>query len=107
MEKKYYKNLNIIRLLACLGVLLYHLNILKGGYLAVCIFFVLSAYLSCVSAFQQDKFSFASYYKRLFLKTYLPLIIIVFLTIDVISFFPNINWYNMKPETTSILAIGC
>ncbi len=103
MEKKYYKNLNIIRLLACLGVLLYHLNILKGGYLAVCIFFVLSAYLSCVSAFQQDKFSFASYYKRLFLKTYLPLIIIVFLTIDVISFFPNINWYNMKPETTSIL----
>ena len=36
--KKYYKNIDIIRLLACIAVLLYHLNILKGGYLAVCTF---------------------------------------------------------------------
>lgn len=46
--KKYFKDLNIIRLIACIAVLLYHLNILKGGYLAVCTFFVLTGYLSCI-----------------------------------------------------------
>ena len=56
-SKKYYKNINLIRVIACLGVLLYHFNILKGGYLAVCIFFVLSGYLSCISAFKKEKFS--------------------------------------------------
>ena len=55
--KKYYKNIDIIRLLACIAVLLYHLNILKGGYLAVCTFFVLSGYLSCISAFKKEKFN--------------------------------------------------
>lgn len=37
-SKKYYKDINLIRLLACISVLLYHLNILKGEYLAICIF---------------------------------------------------------------------
>ena len=54
-SKKYYKYIDIIRLLACISVLLYHLNILKGGFLAVCTFFVLSGYLSCVSAFKEEK----------------------------------------------------
>ena len=49
-KKEYYKNLNIIRVIACIAVLFYHLGILKGGYLAVCTFFVLSGYLSCVTS---------------------------------------------------------
>ena len=102
-NKKYYTDLNVIRVVACLGVLLYHLNILKGGYLAVCTFFVLSSYLSCISAFRQEKFSLLSYYQRILLKIYLPLAIVVFLTISAISFFPNIIWTNLKPETTSVL----
>ena len=61
-SKNYYKDLNLIRLVACISVLLYHLNILKGGYLAVCVFFVLSGYLSFKSAFNQEKFSILSYY---------------------------------------------
>ena len=102
-NKKYYTDINLIRILACLGVLLYHLNILKGGYLAVCTFFVLTAYLSCVSAFRKEKFSLLSYFTKLILKIYLPLILIVFLTISAVSFFPNIIWPNLKPETTSVL----
>ncbi len=102
IEKKYYKYLDLIRVLACLAVLLYHFNVLKGGYLAVCIFFTLSGYLSCISLFKREKFSFRFYFLRL-LKLYIPLLITVFLTITIISFFPNITWVNLKPETTSVL----
>jgi len=102
-SKKYYKNVDIIRVLACLAVLLYHLNILKGGYLAVCVFFVLSGYLSCMSAFKKEKLSLKDYYLNRILKIYIPLMGIVFLTVALISLFSNINWFNLKPETTSVL----
>ena len=75
--KKYYRDLDLIRLLACVAVLLYHFNILKGGYLAVCTFFVLSSYLSCTSAFRKEKFSLKEYYLSRLLKLYLPLVIVV------------------------------
>lgn len=102
-KKKYYKNLDLIRVIACLTIFLYHLNILKGGYLAVCVFFVLSGYLSCVSAFKKEKFSLLEYYSSRLLKIYLPLLIVVFITILAVSFFQNINWFNLKPETTSVI----
>ncbi len=102
-NKQYYKDINLIRLLACIAILLYHLNILKGGYLAVCVFFVLSGYLSCISSFKKEKFSIVSYYYNRFLKLYLPLLIVVFLTIFIITLFPNITWLNLKPEATSVL----
>ena len=102
-SKKYYHTIDLIRLLSCFAILLYHLNILKGGYLAVCTFFVLSGYLSCISAFRKEKFSILSYYSNRLLKIYLPLVVVVFLTIAVISFLPNISWFNLKPETTSVL----
>lgn len=102
--KKYYKSLDLIRVIACFAVLFYHLNILKGGYLAVCTFFVLSGYLSLISLFRKEKISLWEYYKNRFLKLYLPLIVVVFLAIFVTSFFSeSINWINLKPETTSVL----
>lgn len=102
-NKKYYHAIDLIRLIACFAILLYHLNILKGGYLAVCTFFVLSGYLSCISAFRKEKFSIVSYYLNRLLKIYLPLILVVFITIAVISFLPDVLWLNLKPETTSVL----
>lgn len=102
-SKMYFKKLDLLRVLSCIAVLLYHLNILKGGYLAVCVFFVLSGYLSCVSAFRKEKFSFKDYYINRLKHIYLPLLIIVFITIGIISFIPIIKWLNLKPETTSVL----
>lgn len=102
-KKKYYKDLDLIRVIACIAVLLYHLNILKGGYLAVCTFFVLSGYLSCISAFKKQKFSLKEYYTNRLLKIYLPLLVVVFLSISVISFIPSIKFLNLKPETTSVI----
>lgn len=102
-RQKYYKNLDLLRLLSCIAILLYHLNILKGGYLAVCTFFVLTSYLSCLSEFKKDKFSIKDYYLKRIVKLYIPLIIVVFSSLAVISLFPNISWFNLKPETTSVL----
>ena len=102
-NKKYYKDIDFIRVLSCIAILLYHLNILKGGYLAVCTFFVLSGYLSCVSAFRKDKLSLKEYYLNRLIKIYVPLLIVVFITIGIISFLPSIKWLNLKPETTSVL----
>ena len=102
-SKKYYKDINLIRIICTVAILFYHLGVIKGGYLAVCTFFVLSGYLSCITSFDKDKFSLLSYYKNRLKKVYLPLIIVVFISIGAISFFNNIYWFNLKPETTSIL----
>lgn len=102
-NKKYYIGLDIIRIISCIGVLLYHMGYLKGGFLAVCTFFVLTGYLSCVSSFNKEKFSILSYYKNRLLQIYLPFVCVVFLSIFVINLIPSINWLNLKPETLSVL----
>ena len=53
--KKYYKYIDVLRVIACLFVLLYHLGLSKGGYLAVCTFFVMSGYFTCKSLFKNEK----------------------------------------------------
>lgn len=110
MEKKYYKRLDLIRLLSCIGVFLYHLDILKGGYLAVCTFFVLTGYLSVVSAMSKDKFSIKEYYFSRFKKIYLPLLIVVLSSIAVVFILKEFNilvfkdeWINLKEESPSVL----
>ena len=103
MKDGYYKKINIIRVFLCIAVLLYHLDILKGGYLAVCAFFVLSGFLITKSSFDKDNFSIVNYYKSRFLKLYLPLLIVTLGTIAVISLYPDIFWLNLKPETTSVI----
>ena len=102
-EKVYYKRLDYLRIISCVMVLLYHLNILKGGFLAVCTFFALSGYLACISALNKEKFSIKSYYINRLKKIYLPLIIVVFCTIIIYKLNPFINWMNLKPETNSVI----
>ena len=93
-------NIAFIRAIFCIAVLLYHLNILKGGFLAVCCFFVLTGYFASKSL--DNSKSILSYYKKRFFKIYLPLIIVVLSTVSIISIF-NSNLFNIKPEITSVL----
>ena len=88
---KYYRDIDIIRLFACMSVFLYHLNILKGGYLAVSLFFVLSSFLSVISLGKKKKVSFKEYYLNKLKKLYLPLIIVTFVTVgcSVLYVLPN------------------
>ena len=102
-SQKYYKLLDILRVVSCMGVLLYHLGYLKGGFLSVCAFFVLSGYLSFTSLAKNNKVSLKEYYKKRFFHIYLPLLVVVFLTICVSMFMPDIHWFQLKPETTSVL----
>lgn len=101
--KQYYKQINIIRVAACIAVFLYHLGLLKGGYLAVCIFFTLSGYLAVVSSFRKEEFSLKEYYKNRFIKLYIPLFIVTLISVFIISLFSDIHWISMKNETTSVL----
>lgn len=102
-SKDYYYNLDIIRILSCLGVLFYHLGLLKGGFLSVCSFFVLSGYLSYTSLSSKNKVSLKDYYIKRFQHIYLPLLIVVLITVGITYFIPVIHWFNLKVETTSVL----
>ena len=102
-SKGYLKDISLIRVFACIAVLLYHMNILKGGFLLVCTFFVLSGYLSCTSCFKKEKFSLKEYYLNKLKHIYIPLLIVVFISITLTSLLPNFNWLNLKPETNSVL----
>lgn len=104
-EKEYYRRLDIIRIISCIMVLLYHLNLLKGGFLAVCTFFTLSGYLSCMSAMKQKSFSVKKYYLNRIKKIYIPLLVVTFITVILAKMIPSINWVNLKQETTSV-ALG-
>lgn len=101
--RKYFNSLDILRIIACLAVLFYHMGLLCGGYLAVCSFFVLSGYLSSYSAFKKEKFSFVKYYLDRLKKIYIPLVIVVLVSLLVVSFIKDFNFLNLKPETSSVL----
>ena len=102
-RKEHYIKLDYLRIISCIMVLLYHLNILKGGFLAVCTFFTLSGYLDCITALKKEKFSIKSYYINRFKKIYIPLLIVVFMTLIIFKLFQQSNWMNLKPETNSVL----
>ncbi len=102
-NKKYFTRLDILRILSCIAVFLYHLGYLKGGYLAVCTFFVLSGYLAIQSAYHKDNFSIKEYYKNRFKSIYLPYAIVILISVGVISLIHTINWLSLKPEVTSTL----
>ena len=103
MVKKRYIFIDLIRVVCCFAILFYHLNIMNGGYLAVCVFFVLTGYLNTISSLKKKKFSLIDYYKNRFIKIYLPMAIVVFLSVSVISLIKVFNWINLKPEVLSIL----
>ena len=103
MNKSRNKKIEYLRALSCIAVFLYHLGVLKGGYLAVGSFFVLSGYFTASSLMKRRKHLVGRYYLNRFLGLYLPMLIFVFVTVCVVSLFSNYNWVNLKNETSSVL----
>ncbi len=94
--------IDFLRVFLCISIFLYHTDVLKGGYLAVCSFFVLSGYLSAMSL-KKEKFSILSYYKSRFLRLYVPLILVVFVSLAIcMIILPDMIWVSMKREVMSI-----
>ena len=102
-NNKHFKYIDILRIFSCIMIFLYHLNMLKGGFLAVSIFFVISGYLSTIKLFKKEKISFKEFYLNKLFRFYLPMLIVVFVSIGVIKLFLDVNWFNLKPEVTSIM----
>jgi peptidoglycan/LPS O-acetylase OafA/YrhL len=96
-----YEYIDLLRSLLCLGVLFYHLGLLKGGFFAVCGFLTLSGYF-LTRSLDRDDLSLWVHYKKRFKAIYLPLIATVFSALLACSAL-DIFWVTMKPEVTSIV----
>lgn len=95
--------IDLLRVYLCVAIFLYHIGILKGGYLAVCSFFVLSGYLSA-QALKKERFSLLSYYKSRFIRVYIPMVLVVFASLALcITLMPDTIWVSMKREVASII----
>ena len=105
MEKyrKRYYGIDLLRIIACISVLFYHLNILPGGFLAVSMFFTLSGFLIVKSTFNKGEIKYKDYYSSKIKSIYLPILFVTLASVFVISLMPNANWFNFKPEVRSIL----
>ena len=91
-----YEYIDVLRTVLCIAVLLYHLELLKGGFFAVCGFLTMSGYFLTRSLDKNDLSLRRHYGKRL--KTiYLPLIVTGFSTLLACKVF-DIFWVTMKPE---------
>ncbi|MBQ1826863.1 MAG: acyltransferase, partial [Erysipelotrichaceae bacterium] len=103
MKKSYYKYWDVFRALLAAAVLMYHLGVLPGGFLAVCCFFALSGYLTARSLYDKDFSYLKKYYLSRLKKLYLPLLTVVSITMIISLFLKDLVWVSMKPETTSVL----
>lgn len=82
INQKQIAGLDGLRAISVIGIVLYHMfpHAIKGGFLGVSLFFVLSGYLMSITsqnAWKQRKFNLLGFYKRRILRIYLSLIITV------------------------------
>jgi peptidoglycan/LPS O-acetylase OafA/YrhL len=85
MQKNIYRpEIDGLRALAVIGVILYHSEFLPGGFLGVDIFFVISGYLitSLINAEHSIKkgFSFFNFYKKRIRRLVPALVVVIFFT---------------------------
>ncbi len=100
---KYFKHLDLLRIIACISIFLFHLGLIKGGYLAVCLFFTLSGYLGCIKNYRKNIFNILEYYKGKILNIYVPMVMVLLVTVYISKFFQDIAWLNLKLEVKSVL----
>lgn len=109
MKRRKIAGLDGLRILALIGVLLFHTfpKQFPGGYFGVIIFFVISGFLAAYSASRQLKktgsFSILSYYKKRLIRLYPALIIVVFCSVAVLAQVDPNKLANTQSEVISIL----
>lgn len=107
MPINHIDGLDGLRGIAVIGVILYHLfpNTVKGGFLGVSLFFVLSGYLI---AWTSEKycaaggFEFAAFYKKRFQRIYPSLLIVVFVTAGILRLVDPHLINGMREEVFSV-----
>lgn len=107
-QNTHIHGLDGLRGIAVIGVILYHLfpNTIKGGYLGVSLFFVLSGYLMAATSVRDWKsvnFHIASFYRKRIRRIYPPLIAVIFITAGVLKLAAPNLLNGLQTEVRSIL----
>ena len=107
-EGKYISGLDGLRGIAVIGVTLYHMfpYEVKGGFLGVSLFFVLSGYLIAVTSknkWENDKFDLLCFYKNRIKRIYPSLLVVIFATIGVLKLIDPEILNGIRQEVLSII----
>lgn len=93
VSQKRLAGLDAIRTLAIAGVTFFHMfpEVIKGGYLGVSLFFVLTGFLLAYTTSKQSSFKVLSYYWKRFKRIYPELLVMVITTLG--------GYYFLLPQT--------
>lgn len=108
MQRRHIQGLDGLRGIAVLGVIFYHLYpfTVKGGFLGVCLFFVISGYLiAAVSSadWREGKFDVLRFYLKRLKRIYPSLLIVVFATLGFFKILAPDVLNGIRPEVASIM----
>lgn len=104
-SQKKFLGLNAIRTLAIGGVTLFHMypDVIKGGYLGVSLFFVLTGFLLAYTTSKQPSFGVLSYYWKRFKRIYPELLLMLLVTVGLYHFVLPKTVAGVFREVISIL----
>lgn len=105
--QKHISGLDGLRGIAVIGVILYHIfpYTVKGGFLGVSLFFVLSGYLLAITSersWEKNNFTVRSFYKKRIKRIYPSLFIVVFITIGALKLLAPDVLDGIRKEIVSI-----
>lgn len=104
VSQKKFSGLDAIRTLAIGGVTFFHMfpDTIKGGYLGVSLFFVLTGFLLAYTTSVQASFNILNYYWKRFKRIYPELLVMVFVTLGTYYFLIPKAVKNVFEEITSV-----
>ncbi|MDD6796041.1 MAG: acyltransferase [Clostridiaceae bacterium] len=107
-KSNHIKGLDGLRGIAVIGVVLYHIysNTIKGGFLGVALFFVLSGYLIAVTSerdWSKHKFTFLNFYKKRIKRILPPLLIVILTSVCLLMIISPNGIGGIRKELYSIL----
>ena len=99
------RGLNGLRTLALFGVLLFHMfpRAVPGGYFGVILFFVISGFLTACSSCASRTMDIRAYYAKRAKRIYPSLVIMLFVTVEVLAAADRFRLANVQEEILSVL----
>ncbi len=108
LQTGHIAGLDGLRGIAIIAVTLYHLfpDVIKGGFLGVSLFFVLTGYLLTVTSersYDKGNFHISSYYKKRIRRIYPALLLVIFMTIGALKILTPDVLNGIQHEVFSII----